>query len=296
MEVRTGTGHTRRGGRRNPPPGGTTRARAERGTWGRIASRELTRAPCRRRSATRRRTLLSASRRTATAGARAPIWHVPGATWCFPASPVPFLATRVAGLNNRAPCDIRGPRLRIVTAGNNDPIGDGSARRASHARARRATSREAHLEYRIPRVSSRPRASIRGSRWSFASRSSPAGSVVVGRRPLTLAGTPCRRCRGPHRAPSTVSTRATRARDARRDVRRGRALVHATLARHSTPADADADDDGPMGRRGATVRRRTTTRDPARLGDSARARFVFALTFPHPNPAHQTSSQRTSPR
>ena len=53
------------------------------------------------------------------------------------------------------------------------------------------------------------------------------------------------------------------------------------------PADADADDDGPMGRRGATVRRRTTTRDPARLGDSARARFVFALTFPpHPNPAH----------
>ena len=52
------------------------------------------------------------------------------------------------------------------------------------------------------------------------------------------------------------------------------------------PADADADDDGPMGRRGATVRRRTTTRDPARLGDSARARFVFALTFPHTPTPH----------
>lgn len=55
-------------------------------------------------------------------------------------------------------------------------------------------------------------------------------------------------------------------------------------------ADADADDDGPMGRRGATtaraflvhVRRRTVDRSREEDDDdpATRAQLVFALTFP----------------
>ena len=166
-------------------------------------------------------------------GARAPIWHVPGPPGASPSRLSRFWQLRGhCGL----PRAVRfGPTITNRHGRQQRPDrGRERATRESRARAARDEPRGAP-RISHPRVSSRPRASIRGSRWSFASRSSPAGSVVVGRRPSTLAGTPCRRCRGPHRAPSTVSTRATRARDVRRDVRRDRALVHATLARHSTP-------------------------------------------------------------
>ena len=158
------------------------------------------------------------------------------------------------------------------------------ATRESRARAARDEPRGA------PRISHSARLVSSASvdsrvEGSFASRSSPAGSVVVGRRPLTLAGTLMPPMSGSApRAVDRIDPRDARAETlaetfaeaAPSSTRRSRAIP--------PPADADADDDGPMGRRGATVRRRTTTRDPARLGDSARARFVFALTFPPPQP------------
>lgn len=176
--------------------------------------------------------------------------------------------------------------------------------RVTRARGARRAARRTH-EDRTPRVSSRPRASIRGSRWSFASRSSPQGSAVVGRRAHkrsrgdAMPPTPGSAPRAvDHPDPRDETRDETFAETATSSTRRSRAI--------QPPADADADDDGPMGRRGATTARvsrarPTTNRRPIprggrrRPGDPrpARLRAHFPL---NPNPKPQTSPPRTSPR
>jgi hypothetical protein len=209
-----------------------------------------------------------------------------GPPGCFPSAP-PVLAT--PGFQVR-PHAIRfeGPRLRIVTAGNNDPIGDGSARRASHARARRATSREAH-----------PRGSYAARLVSSAGVDSRVEVVV---RVAVVPGGICRRssptnARGRHAADAGVRAARRRPsrparRDARRDVRRDRALVHATLARHSTPgrrrrrrrrSDGTTRCDSPRAFLATSDDEPSTIPRGGgrRPGDPATpAQLVFALTFP----------------
>lgn len=194
---------------------------------------------------------------------------------CFP-SALPFWQ-RPGSRSDRAPYDSGAhdyESSRQATTCHNDRSGTGASdARVTRARGARRAARRTH-EDRTPRVSSRPRASIRGSRWSFASRSFPAGSVV-GRRSQTLA-------RGRHAADAGVRAARRRPsrparRDARRDVHRDHALVRATLALHSTP--------------GRRRRRRRRSDGTTRCDDRAR----FSCTSddePSTDPARRTSTTR----
>lgn len=191
-----------------------------------------------------------------------------GPPGCFPSGP-PVLATPGFQVRPRA-IRFGGPRLRIVTAGNNDPIGDGSARRASHARARRATSREAH-----PRGSHAARlVSSAGvdSRVEVVVRVAVVPARICRRRssrPQTLA-------RGRHAADAGVRAARRRPsrparRPARRDVRRDRDSTPGRRRRRRRRSDGTTrcddrarcsctSDDEPST---DPAMRRTTTRRPA---------------------------------
>lgn len=159
--------------------------------------------------------------------------------------------------------------------------------RVTRARGARRAARRTH-EDRTPRVSSRPRASIRGSRWSFASRSSPHGSVSSVVTPTNArAGTPCRRRRGPRRAPSTIPTRATRRATRRSPRPRPRPRdARAPFNPRPTPTPTTTvrwDDEVRRPRAFLVhVRRRTVDRSREEDDDdpATRAQLVFALTFP----------------
>lgn len=293
-----GAGIDRRAGRRRG-------ARAERGKRGRVASGGLTRAPCRRRFATRRRPLLSASRRTATAGARAPIWHVPGPNPGASPPPSRFGNARVPDQTARH--TIRGPTItnrhgRQQRATTTDR-GRERATRESRARAARDEPRGAPT--RIARRASRL---VRGRR--FAGR---GGRSRRGRSRRDLSSVVAhKRSRGDAMPPTPGSAPRAVDHPDPRDETRDETFTETTpsSARRSRsiqpPADADVDADGPMGRRGATTARvsrarPTTNRRPIlrggrrRPGDPRPARLRAHLPL-NPNPKPQTSPPRTSPR
>lgn len=180
-----------------------------------------------------------------------------------------------------------------------------AARRASHARARRATSREAH-----PRGSHAARVV---STAGVDSRVEVVVRVAVVPTRICLVGRHAhKRSRGDAMPPTPGSAPRTVDHPDPRDETRDETFAEtATLSTRRSRAiqpraDADADDDGPMGRRGATTARvsrarPTTNRRPIprggrrRPGDPrpARLRAHFPL---NPNPKPQTSPPRTSPR